>query len=164
VGEPAILFFGPDECLRVEVLRQAGLKVTHCSSVAELARAIQESQRAQAIVFAEERGKRLDEALQVAKERTTAARVLFQPTWTVSNERDFDLVVYSGTAPESWLADIARTVVQKRGSALEKPAVMGKGWREIARELQSMRKRRSTLNDDSDPPAQNLRGIGRIQP
>jgi len=141
LGAPAILFFGSDECLRGEVLKHSGLEVIRCASVAELVRAIEETPRADAIIFAEERGKELDEAVRAAKRRTGAVRVLFQHPWTVSNERDFDVVVRSGTAPERWLEEIARTVVQSRGNAPQIPAVAGKGWREIARELQTLRAR-----------------------
>ncbi len=143
MSAPAILFFGSDECLRGEVLRHSGLEVIRCASVAELVRAIEETPRADAIIFAEEHGKELDEAVRAAKERTPAVRVLFQQPWTVSSERDFDLVVHAGTAPERWLEEIARTVVQSRGSTLQIPAAAGKGWREIARELQSLRARGS---------------------
>lgn len=164
MGAPAILFFGPDECLRVEVLRQAGLEVIRCASVADLILAMEETPRADAIVFSEERGKLLDEAVRAAKERSSAVRILFQHPWTVSNEREFDLVVHSGTAPERWLEEIARTVVQTRGSALQMPAAAGKGWREIAGELQAMRARISPPGGESRSAAHDLGGMRRIQP
>lgn len=164
MGAPAIVYFGSDECLRVEVLRRAGLEVTHCASVAELMGAIEETPRPDAIVFGEERGKVLDEAVRAAKARTAAARILFQHPWTTSNEREFDLVVQSGTAPERWLEEIARTVVQTRGSALQKPAVAGKGWGEIARELQTMRRRFASAGGECGWAARDLGEMRRIQP
>jgi len=164
VGAPAIVYFGSDECLRIEVLRQAGLDVIHCASVAELVRAIEETPRADAIVFAEEAEKLLDEAVRAARERTTAVRILFQHAWTTNNVREFDLVLHPGTGPERWLEEIVRTMVQTREGALHKAAVAGKGWGEIARELQTMRRRITSLGGEPGLAEQGMRRMRRIPP
>ncbi len=164
MGVPAIVYFGSDQCLRVEVLQQAGLEVIRCASVSELMGAIEGTPRPDAIVFAEEPGKLLDDAVRAVKERTGVVRILFQHSLTASNEREFDMVVHPGTSPERWLEEMARTVMQTRGGAAQRPAAAGKGWGEIARELQSMRRQVSAPGGESGSTMRDFGRMRRIQP
>jgi len=139
VGSPTILYCGADDCLRIPVLRVAGFRVAHCASATELARRLEDAPEIGAVLFEESRGKPADAAAELARQRSSAALVLFRHPAGESSEEKFDLVVVPATSPARWLQEVAEMLLARGGMA-ELP----RGWAHVAHDLQP---------NPKDPPA-----------
>jgi hypothetical protein len=154
LGSPTVLYCGADDCLRIPVLRAAGFRVASCDSVTELERRLEDEPEIAVVLFEEARGKPADAAPDLARERSTAALVLFRHPAGDSSEGKFDLVIDPATPPARWLQLVAEILLSRAGFS---GATLG--WPQIARDVQARRR---------DWPAENegsvrSRGYG-IQP
>ena len=160
MGSRIIVYFGVDECLRVPVLEYAGYDVICCESVGELRETLEQTPKVEAVAFAEELGRPLDEAVSAARERTWAALVLFAHPCSAMGAGEFDCVVASGTLPAHWLGQVKRACEQAIARQQTTPA--GKGWSEIARDLRTVRKEKAAP-EDQPSGLRDIRQAGRIQ-
>lgn len=164
-----IIYFGPDDSLRIPVLARAGFRVSGCESVAELSRLLQAAPDTEAVIFGEAPGEPANDAADEAREKSKALRILFQHPASASSEPKFDLVILPATPPERWLQQVAAAVLKVRepsGRILQgagSAAIGRQSWADIARGLRSRRRGCSGLaaspQKDSAHPSISSRSV-----
>lgn len=135
LGSPTVLYCGADDCLRIPVLKVAGFHVAGCASIAELERRLEDDPGIPMVLFEEARGNTADAALALARQRSTAALVLFRHPAGESTERSFDLVIDPATPPARWLQRVSELLLARAGFSGAPSA-----WTEVARTLESRRR------------------------
>ncbi len=144
MGSPTILYCGMDDCLRIPVLQVAGFHVARCASMMELEHWLEDEPEIGAVLFEEARGKPADSAAELARERSTAALMLFRHPAGDSSEKNFDLIIDPATPPARWLQQVAEILLARAGFAGATP-----GWAQIARDLQERRRDLPQESEDS---------------
>jgi len=160
MGSRTIVYFGGDECLRVPVLAYAGYEIIRCDSVKDLGEALERTPQVEAVVFAEEKSKPLDEAANAARERSMAALILFAHPCSMSRAAAFDCVVLPGTPPAEWLGQMKQA--REQAAARRAGVPMEKTWSDIARDLRTGRREKPAPNE-AESGVRDLRHAGRIQ-
>lgn len=153
MASPTVLYCGADDCLRIPVLQVAGFRVAGCASVTDLVRRLDDDPEVAMVLFEEARGQSADLALELARQRTTAALVLFRHPAGDSSEARFDLVIDPATPPARWLQRVSELLLARAGFSGAPSA-----WAQVARRLDA--RRRNGLPDEG-----SVRSRGyRIQP
>ncbi len=136
-----VLHIGMDDCHRVAVLRSVGYRVDECASLPQLATALEAANGADAVFLTESDGISPEQAISLARERSSAPIILFRRSTYGMSEDEFDLVIEPLTAPEEWLNDV--------GSVLEWSRMVRAEAQVITDRSQSLRKETSVLRRDS---------------
>lgn len=162
MGVPSIVFFGPDDSLRIPVLAHAGYRVEACEALAELSR-ILDAPGLDALICSEAPGRPADAAALLARRRGDLALILFQHPAMDTRDSLFDMVIAPGTLPGRWLQMVAERLYRRSGQRpVESPAAAERAWSEIARDLRSMHRGVSEKGEPGEE-SQNAPGKGRIQ-
>jgi hypothetical protein len=103
-----LVYFGPDRCNRLSVLRSAGYSVDYCATIPTLCSAL--TNEPDAVVVACATDAAAAKAVHEIHNSTQAPLILFQTSWSGCNESSFDLVILPQTAPASWLEDILNLI------------------------------------------------------
>ena len=115
-----LFYLGEDTCHRTVVLRSASYIVEQCSSVMELAEALDE-EAPQAVLVSE--GSVSRDLVSVAVVCVRVPLVLFRDSYRNLNEAAFDLVIPVLQPPEAWLADLGRLIETSRAVHREAQAL-----------------------------------------
>jgi hypothetical protein len=107
-----VIHVGADICHRLPVLESAGYQVDTCDSVRELDDALAGEEQLEAVLISEGLGGGHQDAVSLARSRSSAPIVLFRETQRSVTESTFDLVVPNLVPPETWLADIAALIAR----------------------------------------------------
>lgn len=109
-----VIHFGQDDCHRLMVLRSAGYSVDDCGSLVQLRTRLATGMAADALLVSDDGGPPPDEAIALAKTRTTMPVILFRSTNLAYEESGIDLVVPCLTPPEIWLNEVGELIQKSR--------------------------------------------------
>jgi hypothetical protein len=150
-----------DDCHRVAVLRSVGYRVEECSSLLQLATALDRTNGADAVFLTESDSIPPEKAVSLARERSAAPVILFRRTTKGESEQEFDLVIPPLTSPEKWLREVS--------SLLEWSRMVRDQARVMADQARTPRKQTTALRMDSENERdrsvrQRLRSSGASDP
>lgn len=109
-----VIHFGPDECYRVQVLRQAGYIVTESHTLDELGLDLQRNEQVEAVFLTEGDARSTTQAAVLARQLSQAPVILFRRSSLDLDEQKFDLVHPWLESPEVWLAKTAVLIASSR--------------------------------------------------
>lgn len=129
--EASVLYFGPDEWNRVQVLESAGYAVRQCQEISDLKAAFKQSPRPAVVVINSFGRAGFRPAIDVVQAQAVPPPVIVFPGPGQSGfEKSVDLVVPPLTPPEEWLKDMAdllsksRAVLEDAVAVNERPATL----------------------------------------
>ena len=113
-----VLHFGPDVCHRLPVLSRVGYDVEICPSLVEFPPLLQRAYPDAVLVTdrpnSEHRHSERHQVIAFTREHSQARLILFDSSYSVSDEEDFDLVIPPLIHPEEWLRQIAAVIERSR--------------------------------------------------
>lgn len=122
------------------VLRSAGYSVDDCGSLMQLRTWLATGIAADALLMSDTGGVPPDEAIALAKTRTTMPVILFRSTNLAYEESGVDLIVPCLTPPEIWLTEVAE-LIQKSRILRAQSASLASQAAQLCRESQDARER-----------------------
>lgn len=138
-----VIHIGADNCHRLPVLEQAGYTVDVCTSIGELAEALESEdgsgESIEALLLAE--SETPEEVISLARAKSNAPLVLFRETQRNLGESAFDLVVPILDSPDDWLSSLADLIARSR--AIRARSI------ELTCESIALRKETAALRDQS---------------
>ena len=109
-----VLHIGTDDCHRLTVLRSVGYEVEECTSLVQLAEALESAPDPVAVILSESESFPPEEAVSLSRKRSAAPVIFFRRANTAANEDEFDLVIPPLTAPEKWLTEVDNLMGRSR--------------------------------------------------
>lgn len=123
----SVLYVGPDEWNRVQVLESAGYAVHHCLQISDLEAELKNSPVPTVVVVNSFAHVSFKPAVELVHAQAASARIIAFPSpGETGFEKSVDLVVPPLTPPEEWLKDLAalldgtRTVMEQAISIHER--------------------------------------------
>lgn len=115
----SVLYFGTDECNRVQVLRTAGYSVLECNKIDDLKLALNTSPQPSAVLI--RCSGRCKPAIKIIHTAALAPVIVFPNPDNFEIEESVDLVVPPLTPPAKWLRELAKLIEKSR--ALKKGVI-----------------------------------------
>src|SRR5580704_7582 len=109
-----VIHFGQDDCHRLMVLRSAGYSVDDCGSLMQLSGRLATGASADALLMSDAGGVEPDEAIALARTRSSMPVILFRSTNLAYEESGVDLIVPCLTPPEIWLNEVEALIEKSR--------------------------------------------------
>ena len=109
-----VIHFGQDDCHRLMVLRSAGYSVDDCGSLMQLRARLATGASAEALLMSDAGGVEPDEAIALARTRSSLPVILFRSTNLAYEETGVDLIVPCLTPPEIWLDEVEALIAKSR--------------------------------------------------
>lgn len=111
----SVLYFGPDEWNRVQVLESAGYAVHQCLKISDLESELGKSPQPAVVVMNSFGHASFVPAVELVHLQAASARIIAFPSAGESGfEKTVDLVVPPLTPPEEWLKDMAALLERSR--------------------------------------------------
>lgn len=118
----SVLYFGPDECNRVQVLESAGYIVHACHGLEDLESTLKVPPQPAAVVVSGSEPAYTRPAVEIVHARAALAPLIIFPSRNEpAIEKTADLVIPPLTPPEEWLGKMA--VLIERSLALKEDAI-----------------------------------------
>ena len=109
-----VIYFGPDDCHRLMVLRSAGYRVADCDSLSQLRALLASVAEVDAVLISDRDGISPREAVAAVRARSPLPVILFRNSNMAYEDSGFDLVVPCLTPPEVWLNDVETLIARCR--------------------------------------------------
>lgn len=111
-----VLYFGPDEWNRVQVLESAGYAVHQCLKVSDLESALRQPPQPAVVVMNSFGRANFKPAIEIIHAEAAATPVIVFPgPGETGFEKSVDLVVPPLTSPDEWLKEMAELLDRSRG-------------------------------------------------
>jgi hypothetical protein len=116
-----LVYYGLDTCHRMAVLSQAGYSIENSNSLGDLDQTLGSCSQATAVLMTDHDGLLPQDAIALARSRSTALLILFRDSNLACADSSFDLVIPSLTPPEQWLTHIADLIDQSHHHSDSQP-------------------------------------------
>lgn len=142
-----VLYFGPDEWNRVQVLESAGYAVCQCLKISDLESELKKSPHPAAVVVNGFAHASFKPAVELLHTQAASARIIAFPGPGESGfEKSVDLVVPPLTPPEEWLREMAELLSQTRATLEQAISIQGQPPKLIERMAEVGKKPATRVN------------------
>lgn len=109
-----IIYFGWNDCYRVQVLRSAGYEVKELTCLGGLIRELRNDLRVDLVIVSEGDMRSTEQAAELVQRYRVAPVVLFRRNQNILDETRFTRVLSSFIEPRVWLREIAAVIESGR--------------------------------------------------
>jgi hypothetical protein len=109
-----VIYFGWNDCHRVQVLRSAGYEVEELASLGELGLYLEKNVPVDVVVVSESDQRSAEQAAELVRRHSKAPLILFRRDQNALDEGKFDQVFSSLVEPQVWLKETAALIEHGR--------------------------------------------------